>query len=395
MDFCLNLSYLPIMPLISTSQELEALAQRWKSADYIAVDTEFVRTSTFFSRLCLVQVADAVGATAIDTLAPGINLSPLIDVLQSSQVVKVFHAARQDVEIFWQMSNLIPAPIFDTQVAAMVCGYGESVGYDTLVKSLVSANIDKSQRFTDWSRRPLSDAQVSYALDDVVHLRPVYEKLSLRLQQSGRREWLDAEMQILTSPKTYINDPREAWRRMRVRSTNQRHLARLQVLAQWREEEAIKRNVPRNRVISDKDILALASLNPLSSEELKSASHISNFLKEGAVPQILSHLLSETEKRPKNELPMLEKKRRNERSSPCLVELLKVLLKHRCQEAGVASKLVATTEQLEAFSAGDDSDVEFLKGWRHHLFGKDAIALREGRVALTASPQGLKILSTS
>lgn len=394
MDFCLYLSYLPIMPLVSTTQELVALAHRWRSANYLAVDTEFVRTSTFFSRLCLVQVADADGAIAIDTLASGIDLTPLVDILQAPQVVKVFHAARQDIEIFWQMNNLIPSPIFDTQVAAMVCGYGDSVGYDTLVKSLAGGNIDKSQRFTDWSRRPLSNAQVSYALDDVIHLRPVYEKLSLHLEQTGRREWLDAEMKILTSPRTYMSDPREAWRRMRIRSTNPRYLARLQTLAQWREEEAIKRNVPRNRVITDKDILALASLNPLSPEELKSANHISNALKEGSVPQILSRLLSATEKLTESELPVLEKKNNSGCISPSLVELLKVLLKHRCQEAGVASKLVATSEQLEAFSAGHDSDVEFLKGWRHHLFGKDAFALREGKLALTVNAQGLKIFPT-
>ncbi|HXV74385.1 MAG TPA: ribonuclease D, partial [Sphingomonadales bacterium] len=394
MDFCPRLAYLHAMPLVTTTKDLARLARRWADAPYITVDTEFVRTSTFFSRLCLVQVADADGAVAVDALAKDIELKPLIEVLQAPGVAKVFHAARQDIEIFWQMAGVIPSPIFDTQVAAMVCGYGESVGYDTLVKSLAGGHIDKSHRFTDWARRPLSEAQVKYALDDVIHLRPVYEKLSLRLKKSGRKEWLEEEMKILTSPETYVTDPKQAWRRMRIRSGSPRFLGRVQALAEWREVEAVKRNVPRNRVISDKDILALASLNPQTPEDVKHANNISNALKEARLPSRLAALLGEAARRPENELPDPAKRVDNARVPAGLTELLKVLLKQRCQEAGVAPKLVATAEEIESFAAGNGADASFLKGWRYHLYGKDARALLEGKLALSAGPKGLKVFPT-
>jgi ribonuclease D len=394
MDFWPGFPYLQPMPLVRSTDELARLARRWAEAPYITVDTEFVRTSTFFSRLCLVQVADAEGAVAIDALAEGLDLAPLIEALKTPRMLKVFHAARQDVEIFWQIAGVIPSPIFDTQVAAMVCGYGESVGYDTLVKSLAGGHIDKSHRFTDWARRPLSAAQVKYALDDVLHLRPVYEKLSKRLEKSGRREWLEEEMKILTSPETYETKPEDAWKRLRVRSGTPRFLGRVQALAAYRESEAIKRNVPRNRVITDKDILALASLNPLTPEEIKKANHISNALKEGKTPSRLAALLGEAARTHESELPQPVKREDSGRAPAGLPELLKVLLKQRCQEAGVASKLVATSEEIEAFAAGGAKDAAFLKGWRDHLFGRDARKLVEGKLALAASPTGLRVLET-
>jgi len=394
MDFWLRFPYWQAMPLVTSTRDLARLARRWTEAPYITVDTEFVRTSTYFSRLCLVQVADAEGAVAVDVLAKGIDLQPLIGVLSEPKVPKVFHAARQDIEIFWQMAGVIPSPIFDTQVAAMVCGFGESVGYDTLVKSLAGGIIDKSHRFTDWARRPLSDAQVKYALDDVLHLRPVYEKLSQRLEKSGRKIWLEEEMKILTSPETYVTHPEDAWKRLRVRGGAPRFLGRVKALAAWREQEAVKRDVPRNRVISDKDIMALASLNPLTPEEIRNANNISSALREGKTPSGLAAILGEAARTPEEELPQAEKRDDPGRAPAGLAELLKVLLKTRCQEAGVASKLVATAEEIETFAAGGTKDVSFLKGWRYHLFGQDALKLVEGKLALTATPKGLKVFET-
>ena len=394
MDFSGHFHYQRAMPLVTSTKDLAQLARRWVEAPYLTVDTEFVRTSTFFSRLCLVQVADAEGPVAIDVLAKGLALDPLIEVLKEKRVPKVFHAARQDLEIFWQMAGVIPSPIFDTQVAAMVCGFGESVGYDTLVKSLAGGHIDKSHRFTDWARRPLSDAQVKYALDDVLHLRPVYEKLSQRLEASGRREWLDEEMKILTSPETYVTRPEEAWKRIRVRNASPRFLGRVQALAAFRENEAVKRDVPRNRVISDKDIMALASLNPATPDEIKNANNISRALKEGKVPSQLAAILGEAAQKPESELPRVDKREDQGRAPAGLAELLKVLLKQRCQDAGVASKLVATSEEIEAFAGGGGKDAAFLKGWRYHLYGQDAIKLVAGKLALSATAKGLRVFET-
>ncbi len=378
--------------LIENTAELAALCEDWAKAEYITVDTEFMRENTFYAILCLVQVAGPEGAVAIDPLAPGMDLTPLYDLLAAPSPLKVFHAARQDLEIFFNKTGRVPAPIFDTQVAAMVCGFGESVGYETLAARLAGARIDKSSRFTDWSRRPLSERQVRYALEDVTHLRTAYEKLARNLERSGRAEWLGEEMALLSDPATYQIHPENSWKRLKVRHAKPRFLAVLREISAWRENEAQTRDIPRSRILRDEALLEIAGHPPRNIEELLRIRGMGRGLAEGKRGQTLLVAVERALALPETELPSLPHYDPPSRNIGPLMELLKVLLKLRCDEEDVAAKLIANTSDLERIASDDEADVPALQGWRREIFGNDALALKRGELALAAKGDKVNVI---
>ncbi|MCG8693061.1 MAG: ribonuclease D [Minwuiales bacterium] len=383
------------MRTITSSDELAALCQRLGQGPYITIDTEFMRETTFWPRLCLVQMAGPDEAAIVDPLAEGISLEPLADLLADETTLKVFHAARQDIEIFYHMNGRVPGPVFDTQIAAMVCGFGESVGYETLVRKLVKEQVDKSSRFTDWSRRPLSNKQLNYALADVTHLRVIYEKLARRLDRSERTHWLQEEMDVLTAPETYAVHPENAWRRIKTRSRNRRMLAVLTTVAAWREREAQRRDVPRNRVLRDEALLEISAEPPSSVEKLSHVRGLSRGFAEGRHGRDLLAAVEAGLNLPKKDWP---EARADEPLPPGLgplVELLKVLLKMKCETHNVAQKLICNVADLERIAADDDAPVQALHGWRREIFGEDAIALKHGRIALAANGKAVKLVRLS
>lgn len=384
------------MSIIADSAELAAFCQDLRAERFITVDTEFMRESTYYPQVCLIQLAGAHDARAIDPLAAGIDLSPLYDLMRDESVLKVFHAARQDLEIFWHAMGALPKPLFDTQIAAMVCGFGEQVGYETLVNDLAKASIDKSSRFTDWSKRPLTERQTTYALSDVTHLRVVYEKLAARLEKTGRGDWLGEEMAALGEPSTYIQNPDEAWRRLRPRSANGRLLVVLRAVCAWREREAQTRNLPRNRVVRDEALLEIAAHPPASVEDLLRVRGMGRGLAEGRSGQALLAAVAEALALPKESWPKLDRERDLPRGIGPLVELLRVLLKMRCDQHGVAQKLVASSADLDLIAATNENEAEgiaALQGWRREIFGADALALKAGRLALAAEGMKVKIVT--
>jgi len=360
----------------------------------ITIDTEFLRERTYWPKLCLVQLASSPDdARAVDALAEGIDLAPLFELMQNRAVIKVFHAARQDLEIFYHLTGEVPVPVFDTQVAAMVAGYGESVGYETLVNSIAKAGVDKAAQYTDWSRRPLSQRQISYAIADVTHLWPIYRKLSDRLAASGRSSWLDEEMAILADPKTYAPDPEQAWRRLKVRNRNGGYLAVLKGVAAWRERRAEGRNVPRNRVLRDEVVQQIASEQPRGLDGLRQIRGLSRDLKGGAEATSLLAAIDEALAAPEETLPKPKPPRRLPAEAGPMVDLLKVLLKMVSERESVASKLIATVSDLEAIAAeGEAAEVAALAGWRRHIFGDEALALRAGRLALAVTDGKLRAI---
>ncbi len=380
------------MTLIAESAELEAFCARQAKADFIAVDTEFMRDTTYWPKLCLAQVGGPEEAAAIDTLAPGIDLKPLFRLLANRKVLKVFHSARQDMEIFFLLMDRLPAPIFDTQVAAMVCGFGESVGYDTLVRKLAGRRIDKSTRFADWSRRPLKRSQVAYALSDVIHLRPVYERLRRRLEKTGRTAWLEEEMALLTDPQTYRLDPETAWLRLKTRSGDPRYLAILRALAAWRESEAQRRDVPRNRVLRDEQIFDIAAHRPATPDELARTRGLSRDVARGRIGQGILKALADGASVPEAQCPVPPPRVERPASLGPVVDLLKVLLKMQCEKHEVAQKLVASAADLERIAADDEAEVPALTGWRREIFGKEALKLKHGRLALGVEGAALKMV---
>jgi ribonuclease D len=380
------------MTMISDNAALTALCDRLAAEKYITVDTEFMRDKTFWPILCLVQLAGGDEAVAIDPLAPGIDLAPLLALMANERVLKVFHAARQDIEIFFHMGGTVPHPLFDTQVAAMVCGFGDSVSYETLAGKLAGARIDKSSRFTDWAHRPLTDRQVEYALADVTHLRRVYEKLRASLERSGRGPWLDEEMEILTDPAIYRLDPAEAWRRFKPRSGNRRFLAVLRELAAWRETAAQQRDLPRSRIIRDESILEIAAHAPTSVAELSRSRGLGKGITEGKFGAEILAAIGRALALPESAYPELQPRHEPPPGIGALVDLLRVLLKHRCEENDVAQKLVANSDDLEMIAADDAAPVRALTGWRYDLFGRDALDLKHGRIALTAGGKRIKLV---
>ena len=380
------------MTLIADQDALAAFCARQAKAKYLAVDTEFMRDSTYWPKLCLAQIGGPDAVAAIDALAPGLDLEPLFDLLKNKKVLKVFHSARQDMEIFYLAMGALPEPIFDTQVAAMVCGFGESVGYDTLARKLSGARIDKSSRFADWARRPLKTRQVEYALSDVIHLRPVYEKLRGLLEKSGRTAWLDEEMAVLTAPETYQLLPETAWMRLKTRSGDRRYLAVLRALAAWREREAQRRDVPRNRVLRDEQLFDIAVHRPDSAEELARTRGLSRELAQGRIGRAILGAIAEGMAVPEAECPSPPPRSERPAGLGPVVDLLKVLLKMKCESHEVAQKLVASSADLEAIAADDHAQVPALHGWRHDVFGGDALALKRGELALSVEGRKVRLV---
>ena len=381
------------MTLIAESAALADFCQRQRQAEFIAIDTEFMRDKTYWPQLCLVQIAGPQEAAAIDSLAPGIDLGPLHALMADTKVTKVFHAARQDVEIFFHLTGKIPAPLVDTQVAAMVCGFGDSVSYENLAAKLAGARIDKSSRFTDWAQRPLTDRQLQYALSDVTHLRPAYEHLARRLAKTGRSEWVAEEMAVLTSPSTYRLEPKESWRRIKFRNDKPRALAILREIAAWREEEAQRRDLPRGRVLKDETLCEIAAHAPHNVDDLARCRGLSRSIAENKQGQAILAAVKRGLDIPANELPPVPPRRDLPAGLGPVIELLRVLLKMRCEDHEVAQKLVASADDLELIAADDEADVPALSGWRREVFGADALALKHGRLALTTVGRRVKVVS--
>jgi ribonuclease D len=369
--------------VVTTTEALSAICERMAKHPYVTVDTEFHRETTFWPVLCLIQLASDDEAVAVDALAPGLDLAPVFALMANPRVMKVFHAARQDVEIFWKLAGIVPAPMFDTQVAAMVCGYGEQVAYSELVRSVTRANVDKSSRFTDWQRRPLSAAQIEYAIGDVTHLRDVYKALDAKLVATGRREWLEDEMKVLTSPETYEQHPERAWERFRTRARKPRDLAVLMELCAWREAEAQTRDVPRSRVMKDDALVEIALAAPRTAAELAALRAAPRSLERSrSGDEVLAAIARGLERDPKT-LPKLDRGDRRGGGAGATVELLKVLLRQASEESGVAARMIATSDDLEAIARSDRAAVPALTGWRRKLFGARALELKHGRLALT------------
>ncbi|SEM79307.1 ribonuclease D [Palleronia pelagia] len=375
------------MITITTTEELNAFCTRASTHPYVTVDTEFLRERTYYSKLCLIQLAvpgkDEADAVLVDPLAKGLSLEPLYELFRDPGVVKVFHAARQDLEIFCIDGDVIPAPLFDTQVAAMVCGFGEQVGYETLVRKIAKSSIDKSSRFTDWSRRPLTDQQKAYALADVTHLRVIYEHLAGELARTGRTAWVEEELSILSDPETYRVRPEDAWKRVKTRTQTGKFMAILRELAAFREEYAQTNNVPRNRVFKDDAMVELASTKPQSEKDLSRARLL---LREARKGEIADGILAAVKRGMAIEpadYPQLDRSREKLQVNPALADLLRVLLKAKAETAGVAQKLIATSSDLDLIAAGD-RDVQALSGWRAKVFGRDALRMVDGRLGLKA-----------
>jgi ribonuclease D len=368
------------MTLLTTTHGLQELCAGLAREPFVALDTEFMRDRTYFPKLCLIQLAGETRHAAVDPLAPGLDLTPLFGLLADPAVLKVFHAARQDIEIFYHLTGEIPTPLFDTQLAAMVCGYGEEVGYETLVAQLAKARIDKSSRFTDWARRPLSAEQLAYAIADVTHLRVVYQKLKQKLEETGRSAWVAQELAELTNPRTYQQPPEEAWKRIKVRSRDPRFLAAVQALAAWRERTAQARDLPRNRILRDDLLLEVAANRPASLDELGRLRRINLDRKAAAaaVEAVRGALAL-----PPDELPEIAPAPpKAPRGLGPIIDLLRVLLKLKCEEHHVAQRLVATSSDLEALAVDETPEIAVLKGWRYEVFGRTALALKRGELAL-------------
>ncbi|MEM6618073.1 MAG: ribonuclease D [Pseudomonadota bacterium] len=383
------------METITTTSDLAEYCAQAADFDYVTVDTEFLRERTYYSRLCLVQLAHPgegdAGAVLVDPLAPGIDLEPLYKLFLDERVTKVFHAARQDLEIFYHARGIFPRPFFDTQVAAMVCGFGEQVGYETLVRKIARASLDKSSRFTDWSARPLSDKQKAYALADVTHLRVIYESLRKKLDKSGRTPWVAEEVETLLNPDTYDMDPAGAWRRLKTRTNSRRFLGYVRELARFREEYAQARDIPRNRVIKDDALMELAATKPRSIQELGKSRLLLREARKGAVAEGLIEAVARAETIPDDALPTLPASRQKPSGQEALADLLRVLLKARADAAGVAQKLIATSQELDELPGADSSHPVY-RGWRNEVFGRDARALCEGRIALAAKGSRVEVV---
>jgi ribonuclease D len=369
------------MDLITTTSELAAACARLALHPVITVDTEFLRETTYYPLLCVVQIASAEEAVVVDTLAEGIDLKPFFALMADEKVLKVFHAARQDIEIVWHQAGIVPHPIFDTQVAAMVLGYGDSIAYDQLVERITGHRPDKTHRFTDWSRRPLTKEQVHYAVSDVTHLRDVFAALDADLKKRGRNDWVSEEMEVLTSPKTYDFHPERAWERLKTRVRKPKELAVLMEIAAWREQEAQSRDVPRSRVLKDDAVGDIATHAPTSLERLAGLRSLPKGFDRSKWGADVVAAVQRGLARDPATLPKIEKPRNNSNGA-AIVELLKVLLRMTSERHAVASKVIATVDDLEQIAADDNADVAALHGWRRELFGEAALALKRGQLAL-------------
>ncbi|WP_322866089.1 ribonuclease D [Aquicoccus sp. G2-2] len=383
------------MRTLTTTEDLAAFCEEARQHDYVTLDTEFLRERTYYSKLCLIQMAypgdEEEAAALIDPLVEGLSLEPLYEVFRDTGVVKVFHAARQDLEIFQVDAGVIPDPLFDTQVAAMVCGFGEQAGYETLVRKIAKQPLDKTSRFTDWSRRPLTDAQKTYALADVTHLRVIYEFLSKELEKSGRGKWVEEELEILTNPDTYEVQPSQAWKRVKTRTNSGRFLAIVRELARFRESYAQARNIPRNRVFKDDALVELASTKPATVADLSRSRLLLREARKGDIAEGILAAVQAGKECPGDDLPKVETGRDKLQVNPALADLLRVLLKAKTETSGVAPKLIANAADLDLIAAGE-RDVRALKGWRREVFGADALRLCAGEIALSAKGHSLCVV---
>jgi ribonuclease D len=372
------------MELIKTNKELKEACKKLNKAKFITIDTEFIREKTYWSQLCLIQVCSSESEFIIDPLEEDIDLKPFIKILNKKSILKVFHSGRQDIEIFFKISGKIPSPIFDTQIAAMVCGFGDSVGYEKLVDKLLRKKIDKSSRFSNWAKRPLTNKQLNYAIGDVTHLFEIYPLLNDALKEKKRTRWLDEELKILTSENTYNTDPELAYKRLKIRGYDLKTRGVTFQLAKWREERAQNNNIPRGRVIRDDIIYELSSMKPKSINEIMSLRSFSNGLrlKENVINEIQEQILIGLSLKEEN-LPKLPEKRKLPHGTNSRVSLLKILLNSISEENEVAQKLIASTQDLEDLIADDSADIKTLKGWRYDLFGKKALDFKNGKVAIT------------
>ncbi|MEM6440281.1 MAG: ribonuclease D [Pseudomonadota bacterium] len=386
------------MLLITDASALAEFCDRCAEHPYVTVDTEFLRERTYWPQLCLVQMAHPGGdddgsAALIDPLAEGMDLQPLFDLMTNPDVVKVFHAARQDLEIFWHLGGLVPSPLVDTQVGAMVCGYGDQAGYETLVRKICKLGLDKSSRFTDWTQRPLSDQQLAYALADVTHLRAIHEALDAELERTGRKAWVAEEMAVLADPDTYRNDPAEAWRRLKTRSSSPKFLAVARALAEWRERRAQEKDVPRNRLMKDDALLEIASNRPETLEELGRSRLLLREARKGDAAKEILQAVQDGLAAPEEDAPTPSGPPRGARpASGALTDLLKVLLKSRAEQLRVAPKLLASSDDLMRIASEDAPDVPAMSGWRRAAFGELALQLKRGEIALSADRDGIEIV---
>ena len=369
------------MSLITNTQELEQICTRLAKHSFITIDTEFLRETTFWPQLCVIQLASSEEAVAIDALAPGLDLAAFFALMQNEAVTKVFHAARQDIEIIWHLARIIPTPLFDTQVAAMVCGFGDQVSYGELVQTLCHVQLDKSSRFTDWTKRPLSRMQIDYAIADVTHLREVYQILRARLEREERLDWVDSEMAVLKAPATYEQHPDRAWEKLRNRARKPRDLALIMELAAWREREAQARDVPRSRVLKDDILVEIAYAAPQNLEALMQLRYVARGFDKSSFAQGVVDAVQRGLTIDMKTLPKLERRKGN-KNTGAIIELLKVLLRHVADQNNVAVRMLATSDELDAIALDDEADVPALTGWRHKIFGQYALDLKHGRLAL-------------
>ncbi|MBO39849.1 MAG: ribonuclease D [Rhodospirillaceae bacterium] len=383
------------MSFISDTDTLVAFCERQANAKFITVDTEFHRDKTYWPQLCVIQIGGPDEEAAIDALADEIDLTALFDLMQKPDLIKVFHAARQDFEIFYQLTGKLPSPVSDTQISAMVCGFGDSVGYETLVSQLAGQRIDKSMRFTDWKRRPLSQKQLDYALADVTHLRVVYERLSDLLTKNGREDWVSEELAALLNPSIYKFEVKESWRRLKVRNPSPKMLAILREVAAWREEEAQTRDVPRNRILRDDALIELAIQKPRSLKDLQGMRGLHGGQTKGHIAEKILSAISRGLTLKSDQYPKVPKPRGNIPKSGPTTELLKVLLKMKCEKHSVAQKLIASSNDIDELARDDNANIPALKGWRRQIFGNDAIALKQGKIAMTVAGNSIQLVKTN
>lgn len=371
------------MRIIETTPALAELTAELKAAPFVALDTEFMRDSTYWPKLCLLQIAAPGIEAIVDPLAEGLDLSPFFEILRDPAIVKVLHAGRQDIEIFWNLGHAIPHPLFDSQIAAMVCGFGEAASYETLARKLAGVQLDKSARFTDWSRRPLSKRQLEYALADVTHLRIIYQKLTDELEQTGRAAWVAEEISALQDEKLYVLDPATAWKRLKPRTTSKRFLTTLAAVAAWREQEAQSRDTPRGRVLKDEVLLELAANPPASAETLEQIRAVPKGFAASRLGKTLMEAIEASRNTPPPAFDMADTRPKHHHDTPAAtVDLLKTLLRLKAEEAAVAPRLIASSDDIEKLAAEEDDGLAVLTGWRAEIFGKDAIALRSGKLAI-------------
>lgn len=389
---CCRFLYIAAMTLLTDPTQVASLCRRLAEEEFVTVDTEFIREKTYWPNLCLIQLAGDNEAAAVDPLAPGMDLTPVWDLMQNPDVVKVFHAARQDIEIFVHLTGKTPTPVYDTQIAAMVCGFGDQVGYEPLVRKLAKAQIDKGARFTDWAARPLTEKQLSYALSDVTYLRTAYRKLRARIQSEKRETWIAEDLAALEDPDAYITAPEDAWKRIKSRSLKPKYLSVLKEVAAWREAFAQQKNIPKTRVFRDEALLDIAANAPSSIAELTRARGVSKGLAEGPAGPAILDAVKRGREAPKENQPKPTPREELPAGAGPVVEFMKVLLKDRCERNNVAQKLIASVADLERIAIDDEADVPALRGWRRDLFGDDALALKHGKMALAVRNGGVEAI---